>query len=69
MLKRLIGTYHVRTPDAHIEHDIRTRAVENAGEAWGSEYADRMVATALEYHHENQKIYEWVMGDHSGRQV
>jgi hypothetical protein len=66
MLRRLIGTYHVSTPDSTIEHDIRTRAVENAGETWDSGYADRMVATALKFHHENQAVYEWVMGDHSG---
>lgn len=67
MLKRYIGTFHVSTADHVIEHDIRTRAVENGGKAYDGEWADRMVDQALEIHHENQRDYAWVMGDHSGR--
>lgn len=62
MLKRYIGTFHINTADAAIEHDIRTRAVENGGEEYNSAYADRMVTQALSYHHENQATYETVMG-------
>lgn len=64
MLRRYIGTFHVSTPDADIEHDIRTRAVENGGEAYDGDYADRMVAQALAFHHENQATYRSVMRSH-----
>lgn len=61
MLRRYIGTFHVNTPDAEIEEDIRTRAVENGGEEYNGEYTDRMVMQALTYHHENQELYRKVM--------
>jgi hypothetical protein len=56
----IVNRFHVGTADETIANDMRRRVRQNPNVT--ESFEKRMVAYALKVHHENQKLYGFVMG-------
>lgn len=59
-LRHLLGSKHVRTPDAVIERWVRGK-IAKSGVDYTPQQIEQTIQAALWIHHENLAEYKWVM--------